>query len=539
MYEVIDRMQLERDETKNKKVRLQIKISLPLDHFKYFYEHTTCTMEPAPVLQCQQCRTKLQIVSSSEPSAIEEYPEPSAFSSRLDESFMMLEEALSSTRTGGFVAGHGAPPTKPPPPPHQGLFFFVSHVRQQQPSQDLHACTYTAGTTPTMDESFIVLQQHRYPPPSGPPPHQSKQQQQRFSLDARMSTLARVLELASEESQIDLPLCPNCATDTRRELQSQIEELEAEIGAYAALEAKLKQEVELGAAAPMSENEFASKLKTARAVVAAEEGKLAKAEAELGAVQARYKAAKQASSRLEEVEVKYWHAFNAVMLSLYAVADYRDVLQQRVDAAERSVARLSRTNVLASVFMIWHDGPFGTISGCRLGSLSELPVEWWEINAAWGQAVLLLDTLARALGVVFTRGKLIPRGSFPQVHDGRGVAELYGPANKILCISYDRAQVGFLACLKEFSEVLQARGAVDDKDKRQPFGMKYAIQGDRVGGYSIRYGLSRDRAWTKALKYMLVNLKFCLKATLEVMDRRKTMAAMGASLLEREGPSLY
>lgn len=43
-----------------------------------------------------------------------------------------------------------------------------------------------------------------------------------------------------------------------------------------------------------------------------------------------------------------------------------------------------------------HDGPFGTISGFRLGRTSEMPVEWDEINAAWGQAVLLLYTMAQA-----------------------------------------------------------------------------------------------------------------------------------------------
>lgn len=42
-----------------------------------------------------------------------------------------------------------------------------------------------------------------------------------------------------------------------------------------------------------------------------------------------------------------------------------------------------------------HDGPFGTISGFRLGRTPEVPVEWDEVNAAWGQAVLLLHTMAQ------------------------------------------------------------------------------------------------------------------------------------------------
>lgn len=42
-----------------------------------------------------------------------------------------------------------------------------------------------------------------------------------------------------------------------------------------------------------------------------------------------------------------------------------------------------------------HDGAFATISGFRLGRTPEVPVEWDEINAAWGQAVLLLHTMAQ------------------------------------------------------------------------------------------------------------------------------------------------
>ncbi len=57
--------------------------------------------------------------------------------------------------------------------------------------------------------------------------------------------------------------------------------------------------------------------------------------------------------------------------------------------------QLQQTNVYHDVFRIWHDGPFGTIGGFRLGRTNEAPVEWDEINAAWGQTLLLLNTLAQ------------------------------------------------------------------------------------------------------------------------------------------------
>lgn len=67
----------------------------------------------------------------------------------------------------------------------------------------------------------------------------------------------------------------------------------------------------------------------------------------------------------------------------------------QIKRSEEQLRRLQATNVYNHVFNIWHDGPFGTISGFRLGRTSSCPVEWDEINAAWGQAVLLLHTMAQ------------------------------------------------------------------------------------------------------------------------------------------------
>ena len=51
--------------------------------------------------------------------------------------------------------------------------------------------------------------------------------------------------------------------------------------------------------------------------------------------------------------------------------------------------------MINDAFYIWHEGAFGTISGFRLGRTPSQPVDWDEINAAWGQAVLLLHTFAQ------------------------------------------------------------------------------------------------------------------------------------------------
>lgn len=72
--------------------------------------------------------------------------------------------------------------------------------------------------------------------------------------------------------------------------------------------------------------------------------------------------------------------------------------RRRLEASSAALASLKRSTVLADVFRIWFDGSCGTISGLRLGRTAQQAVEWEEINAAWGQAVLLLATLAKVCG---------------------------------------------------------------------------------------------------------------------------------------------
>ncbi|RMZ55146.1 hypothetical protein APUTEX25_005424, partial [Auxenochlorella protothecoides] len=199
-----------------------------------------------------------------------------------------------------------------------------------------------------------------------------------------------------------------------------------------------------------------------------------------------------------------------------------------VEEGSAALGTLRRANVLNDAFRIWFSGPFGTIGGLRLGRTPACPVPWEEVNAAWGAAVALLSILARLAGAQLSAARLLPMGSYPRVADARGTHELYGPVSKLLCPSYDKAQVGFLACLKEYAEWLAARGASPG------FSLPWAIEGDRVGSQSIRYMLAKDKNWTKALKYMLVDLKFCLKATVALDNGRAVGAAPPSA--QREDP---
>ncbi len=65
------------------------------------------------------------------------------------------------------------------------------------------------------------------------------------------------------------------------------------------------------------------------------------------------------------------------------------------------------------------------------------------------------------------------------------------------------------------------------RDARHPF--SHLVQ---VGGHSIKYMLAKDKNWTKALKYMLVDLKFCLKFMISLDKQGPPVVA-----LQREDPA--
>lgn len=77
--------------------------------------------------------------------------------------------------------------------------------------------------------------------------------------------------------------------------------------------------------------------------------------------------------------------------------------------------KLKKTNVFNATFHIWHHGHFGTINKLRLGRLPSAPVDWAEINAAWGQVTLLLVSLARYMNLTFEKYRLVPYGNHSYV----------------------------------------------------------------------------------------------------------------------------
>lgn len=68
---------------------------------------------------------------------------------------------------------------------------------------------------------------------------------------------------------------------------------------------------------------------------------------------------------------------------------------------------------------------------------------------------------------------------------------------------------GSVVVRQEFAAFARARDVVEKR--KEAFELPYAIDGDRVGGLTIKLIFNKLDRWTKALKYMLSDLKWALK----------------------------
>ncbi|KAJ3196863.1 autophagy protein 6, partial [Dinochytrium kinnereticum] len=187
-------------------------------------------------------------------------------------------------------------------------------------------------------------------------------------------------------------------------------------------------------------------------------------EAEANSLNEELKSVENELKDLDDAEISYWHDVNRLQSQLGSYENERDSITLKFDYASSQLEKLKKTNVYNDTFRIWHDGPFGTINGFRMGRLPTTSVDWTEINAAMGQSLLLLDTLATKLGFVFKTYRLVPMGNFSRIEkvDGdKAVYELYGTGDLAGILfwnrRFDNALVAFLNCLQQLGDFAEQK----------------------------------------------------------------------------------
>ena len=133
--------------------------------------------------------------------------------------------------------------------------------------------------------------------------------------------------------------------------------------------------------------------------------------------------------------------------------------EKSVTSAKAIVAFCSSADICMNVynvaFFIWHDGPFGTINGFRLGRCPSILTDWNEVNMAWGQTALLLATISHKLSFTFSKYRLIPMGSTSRITKSKREQSSYdlhsknGGGGIFSRSTFNLGMGAFLSCLDE------------------------------------------------------------------------------------------
>ena len=387
---------------------------------------------------------------------------------------------------------------------------------------------------------------------------------EKLSHSAEMAT--RLFEIISARSDIDHPICTECTDLLLSSLADRLTSATKERDTYVSFLRSLKN----NAPTANDVSKARSALKSAQDAEAKAFSDLVSLEKEKAALEKEVAELEAESMSLDLEEQEFWRSRNAFALKLSSFQNERDALNAAYDHDTQQLERLQRTNVYNDTFCIGHDGYFGTINGLRLGRLpAPQNVDWSEINAAWGNAALLLATVAEKLEFTFRNYRVRPMGSTSKIEkieyppstkssmvsasprsDPAPVAEetqakittldLFSSGDlpigrMLLHRRLDAGMVAFLECLRQLGEFVhastsatpfpsspgnhpssqspnKARSPLADRggDEARGSALPYRIRKDKIDDVSIKLGTSTDEAWTRACKYTLTCCKFLL-----------------------------
>jgi beclin 1 len=182
-------------------------------------------------------------------------------------------------------------------------------------------------------------------------------------------------------------------------------------------------------------------------------------------------------------------------------------LEEEEKRVQQSLQKYMQINPINDAFHIWYAGPYGTISNFRLGTLPIKPIDSNEINAALGQAALVINIIAEAACVEFKHYQIFPMGSFPKVakvEDKKTLYPLFIDQSSFSFFpkrNFNVALTGFMCCVHELGEFVAAY------DPTMAIPYKINVGETKIGDVSFVYGVD-DEVWTRSLKFMLSNIKW-------------------------------
>ncbi|POS77556.1 autophagy protein Apg6 [Diaporthe helianthi] len=491
-------------------------------------------------MYCQRCRTPLKLDSS-------------------------LED-LNPAAYDLLVASSGPPPNQHAASRNSNAKDQAKRALYDRVSKDAGPATFRkpAGLMRTGDGqrdnpgmSFIYLTESQVVNPSRLPSSQTVSQKAAGDVAAdnggskshEMGRITKLHEILSARSDVDHPICVECTEMLVDGLQKKLETANREREAYVAylkgMQAEAPTDDELKAT-----EESLAKTKQGEVEALALLKQLEKEKAQLSEQVLRLE---DESRQLDADEEQFWRDRNAFAMKLTDFQNERDSINSKFDHDSRLLEKLQRSNVYNDTFCISFDGYFATINSLRLGRLSNKPVDWPEINAAWGHALLLLVTVADKLGYHFDGYQPVPMGSTskiirydpvspsssrlsshrnaPPPAPKKHTLELYSSGDMPLGLTFmhrkfDNAMVAFLELVRQLGAFVEKRNA-SDGPSNQALILPYKIEGDKIEDVSIKLGLAQDDSWTRACKLALTCCKFLLACTSNFSAERSSAGRNG------------
>uniref|UniRef100_A0A8C9HBE4 Beclin-1 n=1 Tax=Piliocolobus tephrosceles TaxID=591936 RepID=A0A8C9HBE4_9PRIM len=225
------------------------------------------------------------------------------------------------------------------------------------------------------------------------------------NLSRRLKVTGDLFDIMSGQTDVDHPLCEECTDTLLDQLDTQLNVTENECQNYKRCLEILEQ---------MNEDD-SEQLQMELKELALEEERLIQeledVEKNRKIVAENLEKVQAEAERLDQEEAQYQREYSEFKRQQLELDDELKSVENQMRYAQIQLDKLKKTNVFNATFHIWHSGQFGTINNFRLGRLPSVPVEWNEINAAWGQTVLLLHALANKMGLKFQRYRLVPYGN--------------------------------------------------------------------------------------------------------------------------------
>uniref|UniRef100_A0A023FZR2 Putative beclin-like protein n=2 Tax=Amblyomma TaxID=6942 RepID=A0A023FZR2_AMBPA len=329
------------------------------------------------------------------------------------------------------------------------------------------------------------------------------------TISHKLDVETRLFELMTNQSAVDTPFCEECTDNLLDQMERQLDLAEDECKDYKKYLDQLTNGDEEEGDLEELDAEFRRLEQEEQELLGAVE----KIEKERTEVESERKRLSEQLERLRSDEDRYWREYSDLNRQLMQCADDHASVERQLKYSENKLSQLHKTNVFNATFHIWHNGHFGTINNFRLGRLPNVPVEWSEINMAWGQTVLLLYALAQKMEMTFQRYRLVPFGNHSYLvclEDRTRELPLYfaGGFKFLWDTKFDHAMVAFLDCLQQFKEQVSKM----DSNFCLPYRIdKGKIEDSSTGqSCSIKIQFNSEEQWTKALKFMLTNLKWGL-----------------------------